>query len=281
MGLGTAVPSSQSSALSETRGLEWKLHLAATPAQDIINTKSVGSWARAVAVGNKGPADRRGGAGCGQAGPWGSRADMPPAAPATAASAARPPASQRPLSSRGWRARRARARAPAAASGDSRPPLSVRRCTPAPAGQWRPRAPRLLSEPPWGCRRRPGRRGRRGPSEAPGEELEIDKDELLDMEGDGTRAARVKELLVDCYKPTEAFISGVLDKHTPEEVRALHPDEQRWRPQDNRDPGLQGSPCPWPRALFPAFWPHSVWLASGDAVRIVQCPLEHPGCPLS
>ncbi|XP_069925214.1 protein phosphatase 1 regulatory subunit 14B isoform X1 [Oryctolagus cuniculus] len=43
-------------------------------------------------------------------------------------------------------------------------------------------------------------------------ELEIDVDELLDMESDETRAARVKELLVDCYKPTEAFISGLLDK---------------------------------------------------------------------
>uniref|UniRef100_I3MYR4 Protein phosphatase 1 regulatory subunit 14 n=1 Tax=Ictidomys tridecemlineatus TaxID=43179 RepID=I3MYR4_ICTTR len=43
-------------------------------------------------------------------------------------------------------------------------------------------------------------------------ELEIDVDELLDMETDDTRAARVKELLVDCYKPTEAFISGLLDK---------------------------------------------------------------------
>ncbi|CAO2607265.1 Protein phosphatase 1 regulatory subunit 14B, partial [Lemmus lemmus] len=43
-------------------------------------------------------------------------------------------------------------------------------------------------------------------------ELEIDVDELLDMESDDSRAVRVKELLVDCYKPTEAFISGLLDK---------------------------------------------------------------------
>ncbi|XP_054539834.1 protein phosphatase 1 regulatory subunit 14B-like [Pan troglodytes] len=43
-------------------------------------------------------------------------------------------------------------------------------------------------------------------------ELEIDVDELLDMESDDARAARVKELLLDCYKPTEAFISGLLDK---------------------------------------------------------------------
>ncbi|XP_057609081.1 protein phosphatase 1 regulatory subunit 14B-like [Chionomys nivalis] len=43
-------------------------------------------------------------------------------------------------------------------------------------------------------------------------ELKIDVDELLDMESDNTRAARVKELLVDYYKPTEAFISGLLDK---------------------------------------------------------------------
>ena len=33
-----------------------------------------------------------------------------------------------------------------------------------------------------------------------------------DVEGDDTRAARVKEPLVDCYKPTEVFISGLLDK---------------------------------------------------------------------
>ena len=43
-------------------------------------------------------------------------------------------------------------------------------------------------------------------------ELEIDVDELLDMESDDTQAARVKDLLVDCYKPTEAFISGLLSK---------------------------------------------------------------------
>uniref|UniRef100_A0A8C6IE02 Protein phosphatase 1 regulatory subunit 14 n=1 Tax=Mus spicilegus TaxID=10103 RepID=A0A8C6IE02_MUSSI len=43
-------------------------------------------------------------------------------------------------------------------------------------------------------------------------ELEIDVDELLDMESDDTRAARVKELLVDCYKPTEAFINDLLDR---------------------------------------------------------------------
>uniref|UniRef100_A0A2K5DPE0 Protein phosphatase 1 regulatory subunit 14 n=1 Tax=Aotus nancymaae TaxID=37293 RepID=A0A2K5DPE0_AOTNA len=42
--------------------------------------------------------------------------------------------------------------------------------------------------------------------------LEIDVDELLDMESDDARAARVNELLVDCYRPTEAFISGLLDK---------------------------------------------------------------------
>uniref|UniRef100_A0A8C8ZE36 Protein phosphatase 1 regulatory subunit 14 n=1 Tax=Prolemur simus TaxID=1328070 RepID=A0A8C8ZE36_PROSS len=42
--------------------------------------------------------------------------------------------------------------------------------------------------------------------------LETDTDELLDMESDDTWASRVKELLVDCYKPTEAFISGLLDK---------------------------------------------------------------------
>ncbi|KAM3918100.1 protein phosphatase 1 regulatory subunit 14B [Leptodactylus fuscus] len=43
-------------------------------------------------------------------------------------------------------------------------------------------------------------------------ELEIDVDELLDMETDEQRGERVKELLIDCYKPTEAFISGLLEK---------------------------------------------------------------------
>ncbi|MEE6525770.1 hypothetical protein FKM82_026001 [Ascaphus truei] len=43
-------------------------------------------------------------------------------------------------------------------------------------------------------------------------ELEIDVDELLDMETDPERGERVKELLVDCYKPTEAFVSGLLEK---------------------------------------------------------------------
>ncbi|TRY54462.1 hypothetical protein DNTS_009179 [Danionella cerebrum] len=43
-------------------------------------------------------------------------------------------------------------------------------------------------------------------------ELEIDVDELLDMENDVDRAARVKELLVDCYKPTEEFVAELLDR---------------------------------------------------------------------
>ncbi|XP_030075147.1 protein phosphatase 1 regulatory subunit 14B [Microcaecilia unicolor] len=43
-------------------------------------------------------------------------------------------------------------------------------------------------------------------------ELEIDVDELLDMETDDERGARVKELLVDCYKPTEVFVKDLLDK---------------------------------------------------------------------
>uniref|UniRef100_A0A4W6EML9 Protein phosphatase 1, regulatory (inhibitor) subunit 14Bb n=1 Tax=Lates calcarifer TaxID=8187 RepID=A0A4W6EML9_LATCA len=37
-------------------------------------------------------------------------------------------------------------------------------------------------------------------------ELEIDVDELLDMPSDIERAARVKDLLVDCFKPTEVRI---------------------------------------------------------------------------
>ncbi|XP_066843226.1 LOW QUALITY PROTEIN: protein phosphatase 1 regulatory subunit 14B-like [Anser cygnoides] len=43
-------------------------------------------------------------------------------------------------------------------------------------------------------------------------ELEIDVDELLEMESDGARSARVQEILVDCYKPTEAFVCDLLDK---------------------------------------------------------------------
>ncbi|XP_052353733.1 protein phosphatase 1 regulatory subunit 14B-like [Oncorhynchus keta] len=43
-------------------------------------------------------------------------------------------------------------------------------------------------------------------------ELEIDVDELLDMPSDDDRGARVKDLLIDCYKPTEDFVSGLLDK---------------------------------------------------------------------
>ena len=95
-------------------------------------------------------------------------------------------------------------------------------------------------------------------------ELEIDVDELLVTESDNTRAARVKELLVDCYKPTEvrkwlpqrveelgvlsswglvslmSFLPPGLHlwpagqdpghaeaEHTPEEVRVLDPAE-RW-----------------------------------------------------
>ncbi|XP_069036387.1 protein phosphatase 1 regulatory subunit 14B-like [Lepisosteus oculatus] len=43
-------------------------------------------------------------------------------------------------------------------------------------------------------------------------ELEIDVDELLDLPSEGDRAARVKDLLVDCYKPTDVFVSELLDR---------------------------------------------------------------------
>ncbi|XP_048853754.1 protein phosphatase 1 regulatory subunit 14B-like [Brienomyrus brachyistius] len=43
-------------------------------------------------------------------------------------------------------------------------------------------------------------------------ELEIDVDELLDMPTDADRACRVKGLLVDCYKPTDDFVTELLDK---------------------------------------------------------------------
>ncbi|XP_035004673.1 protein phosphatase 1, regulatory (inhibitor) subunit 14Bb isoform X2 [Hippoglossus stenolepis] len=51
---------------------------------------------------------------------------------------------------------------------------------------------------------------RRGEEAIP--ELEIDVDELLDMPSDVERATRVKELVADCYKPTEDFVSDLLDK---------------------------------------------------------------------
>ncbi|KAG5844806.1 protein phosphatase 1 regulatory subunit 14B-like [Anguilla anguilla] len=43
-------------------------------------------------------------------------------------------------------------------------------------------------------------------------ELEIDVDELLDMPSDKERAIRVKDLLVDCYKPTDDFVAALLEK---------------------------------------------------------------------
>lgn len=43
-------------------------------------------------------------------------------------------------------------------------------------------------------------------------ELETAVAELLDMKSSDTQAARVKDLLVDCYKPTDALTSGLLDK---------------------------------------------------------------------
>ncbi|KAL0994114.1 hypothetical protein UPYG_G00117910 [Umbra pygmaea] len=43
-------------------------------------------------------------------------------------------------------------------------------------------------------------------------ELEIDVDELLDMPTEGDRGSRVKDLLVDCYKPTDDFVTALLEK---------------------------------------------------------------------
>ncbi|XP_063042317.1 protein phosphatase 1, regulatory (inhibitor) subunit 14Bb [Engraulis encrasicolus] len=43
-------------------------------------------------------------------------------------------------------------------------------------------------------------------------ELEIDVDELLDMQNDADRASRVKDLLVECYKPTDDFVTELLDR---------------------------------------------------------------------
>ncbi|XP_062892242.1 protein phosphatase 1, regulatory (inhibitor) subunit 14Bb [Mobula hypostoma] len=43
-------------------------------------------------------------------------------------------------------------------------------------------------------------------------ELEIDVDELLDLASDEERAARVKDLLIDCYKPTDEFVKELLSR---------------------------------------------------------------------
>ncbi|XP_067877883.1 protein phosphatase 1 regulatory subunit 14B-like [Heterodontus francisci] len=43
-------------------------------------------------------------------------------------------------------------------------------------------------------------------------ELEIDVDELLDLASEEERAARVKELLIECYKPTDDFVKELLQK---------------------------------------------------------------------
>ncbi|XP_028852542.1 protein phosphatase 1, regulatory (inhibitor) subunit 14Bb isoform X1 [Denticeps clupeoides] len=54
--------------------------------------------------------------------------------------------------------------------------------------------------------------GKRHKEEEAIPELEIDVDELLDMQNDCDRASRVKDLLVDCYKPTDDFVTELLDK---------------------------------------------------------------------
>ncbi|XP_028839021.1 protein phosphatase 1, regulatory (inhibitor) subunit 14Ba [Denticeps clupeoides] len=43
-------------------------------------------------------------------------------------------------------------------------------------------------------------------------ELEIDVDELLDLPTDADRARKVKGLLVDCFKPTEDFVTALLER---------------------------------------------------------------------
>uniref|UniRef100_A0A2I3T827 Protein phosphatase 1 regulatory subunit 14 n=1 Tax=Pan troglodytes TaxID=9598 RepID=A0A2I3T827_PANTR len=79
-------------------------------------------------------------------------------------------------------------------------------------------------------------------------ELEIDVDELLDMESDDARAARVKELLVDCYKPTEAFISGLLDKIRGMQKRTVAPTGQSL-PPNLVATAIPGNPAARPGAM--------------------------------
>ncbi|XP_070978052.1 protein phosphatase 1 regulatory subunit 14B-like isoform X1 [Oncorhynchus clarkii lewisi] len=64
-------------------------------------------------------------------------------------------------------------------------------------------------------------------------ELEIDVDELLDMPSDDDRGARVKDLLIDCYKPTEPkWPSPTPNLTKTEEIGALPP--QRWREEEEK-----------------------------------------------
>uniref|UniRef100_A0A2I3TR41 Protein phosphatase 1 regulatory subunit 14 n=1 Tax=Pan troglodytes TaxID=9598 RepID=A0A2I3TR41_PANTR len=79
-------------------------------------------------------------------------------------------------------------------------------------------------------------------------ELEIDVDQLLDMESDDARAARVKELLVDCYKPTEAFISGLLDKIRGMQKRTVAPKGQSL-PPNLVATAIPGDPAARPGAM--------------------------------
>lgn len=84
-------------------------------------------------------------------------------------------------------------------------------------------------------------------------ELEIDVDELLDMPSDVERAARVKDLLVDCFKPTEDFVSELLDK-----IRGMQklstPQKKWWHPSPSSlhptySPPPQPSPLVFPPQL--------------------------------
>uniref|UniRef100_A0A2K6ECV7 Protein phosphatase 1 regulatory subunit 14 n=1 Tax=Macaca nemestrina TaxID=9545 RepID=A0A2K6ECV7_MACNE len=69
-------------------------------------------------------------------------------------------------------------------------------------------------------------------------ELEIDVDELLDMESDDARAARVKGFgLLNVYPPTQAFISGLLDK-----IRGMQKRSEGPRPRRTAAPTGQSLP---------------------------------------
>lgn len=80
-------------------------------------------------------------------------------------------------------------------------------------------------------------------------ELEIDVDELLDMPSDVERAARVKDLLVDCFKPTEDFVSELLDKIRG--MQKLSTPQKKWWHPSSLHPTYSPPPQPSPLVFLP------------------------------
>ncbi|MXQ82481.1 hypothetical protein E5288_WYG009633 [Bos mutus] len=56
------------------------------------------------------------------------------------------------------------------------------------------------------------RLGRVGMKEEEMPDVEIDIDDLLDADSEEERALKLREALIDCYKPTEEFIKELLSR---------------------------------------------------------------------